>query len=471
MHLDLDGQGALQQQLVRALEAAIRHGRLPPGARLPTSRDLARDLRIARNTATLALEEIVARGLARPEPRRGLFVNAQATPADPGPASAAAPVKISRHLQPLVDEATRRDAAGVRHELSYGQPLVPPALWTAWRQALAKASERLPPDYPDPVGAPALRRATATWLAARRGLRVDADDIVIVSGAQQAFSLIARVLIDEGDVVAIEDPHYDGARLAFAAAGARFHACAVDDEGLVVAQLPEAGARLVYITPSHQFPTGALLSPSRRAALLDWATRCGALVIEDDYDGEFRYGAAPAPALHALAGGRGVIYVGTWSKLLFPALRLGYVVVPPALRPAFAAAKRIDDRGSGVIEQLAVASLVAGGTVERHLRRLARELERRRLALTDALHTQGGGRITVEGIAAGMHVVARLHGVPWSRFEALRDAARAAGVNLDPVRPQFLPATGDVAVLLGYSAAPPAAIAEAARLLCRIVAG
>jgi len=468
-YLELEGSGSLQQRLARALEVAIRSKRLPPGSRLPSSRVLSREFGIARNTVTLAVDDLIARGLAHAVVRRGVFVNtlelpAEAASAPNGPTRVAA---LSRRAQALLGAVgPQRIRTACRHELDYGQPLVSPALLHAWRLAVQNAAERLTPGYPPPTGLPALRQAIAVMLGSRRGLIVDAESIVVVAGAQQAFDLIASVLIDPDSRVGIEDPGYEGARLAYVAAGAELHACAVDDQGMRVDQLPENGAHVIHVTPSHQFPTGALLSTERRHQLLAYADRHASLIVEDDYDAELRFGAAPSPSLYALAGGQTVIYVGTFSKMLFPAMRLGYMVVPQSLRPAFAAAKLVADRGSSMLEQAAVADMLASGAVDRHLRKLGRELERRRFALTDTIKRHASDRIEITGINAGMHVVATLRNLPWSRFDELQSMTGSMGLHLVPVRPRLLEVEGDITVLLGFSAAAPAAIADAAGCLC-----
>lgn len=468
-YLELTGPGSLQHRLARALEAAIRSKRLPSGARLPSSRVLSREYGVARNTASLAVDDLVARGLAHAVPRRGVFVNpiASTVGTTRAPSGTTRAVALSRRAQALLVSVDLQQAPNAfRHELDYGQPLVSSSLLHAWRLAVQNAATRLAPDYPPLTGLAALRQSIAVMLAKRRGITVDADSIVVVAGAQQAFDLIASVLIDPGTRVGIEDPGYEGARLAYIGAGAELHACGVDDQGMQVHQLPLNGAQVVHVTPSHQFPTGVLLSTERRHELLAYADRHASLIIEDDYDSELRFGSVPAPSLYALADRQSVIYVGTFSKMLFPAMRLGYMVIPHSLLPPFTAAKLVADRGSSVLEQAAVADMLASGAVDRHLRKLGRDLERRRCALTDAVEKHALGRIEIRGINAGMHVVARICDIPWSRFDELQSLAGSMGLHLVAVRPQMLEAQGDIVVLLGFSAAAPAAISDAVRCLC-----
>jgi GntR family transcriptional regulator/MocR family aminotransferase len=469
LFLSLDGAGTLQQRLVRALTAAILDGRLAAGARLPSTRELAREFGLARNTAVLAIEELVALGLAAPRARAGVFVADRArlaeVPAAPPPATPLPGLsERARRAQELFI-GRARPAPELRQSFSYGHPLVPPALLRAWRSALVAAAEHAPLVYPDPAGWWPLRCAIAASLARRRGVVARPEQVVVVTGAQQAFDLCARLLLDPGDLAVIEDPHYEGLHQALVAAEARIHYGAVDEEGLRLDTLPLAGARLVCITPSHQFPTGVLLSQARREALLRWAAAHDAWVLEDDYDGEFRYGQRPAPAICSLPGGERVIYVGTFSKLLFPALRLGFIVLPEPLLPAFTAQKLIADRGSGVIEQVALARLLEEGAVDRHLRWLAGELRRRRSALLRALERYCGDDIRITGISAGMHVaitVPRLRLVDTVR---LVEAVARQGVAVETVAPRAAHPDAVATLLLGYAAAPAEALAAAAEAL------
>src|SRR5690606_19897302 len=235
-----------------------------------------------------------------------------------------------------------------------------------------------------------LREQICDYLSRRRGVPTAPEDVLVTSGTQQAFALAARVLLEPGDSVVLEEPHYRGARQAFAAHGAHARGCRVDAEGIVPAALP-GGARLAVVTPSHQFPTGALLPLSRRMELLDWAARERAWLIEDDYDGEFRYGGRPLAALKSLDRDGRVLYIGSFSKALFPALRLGYMVVPASLREAFVAAKWLEDRGCNALEQAALAHFMADGGFERHLRRAAVALRARRAAMLAGLKRHAAG--------------------------------------------------------------------------------
>jgi GntR family transcriptional regulator/MocR family aminotransferase len=306
----------------------------------------------------------------------------------------------------------------------------------AYQAALLQHQQRL--YYAPPEGDALLRRALQGYLARARGLSCDAEQIVIVHGSQQAIDLCARILLDPGDAFAFEDPGYLMARRCFEATGAKLLAVPVDDQGLDTAQLPDDDrVRLAYTTPSHQFPLGAMLPIARRQELLQWAGRRRAWIIEDDYDGEFRYGQRPIDALQAIDREGRVIYVGTFSKALSPQLRLGYLVLPPELQRVFRQAKRLTDRHAPVLEQRALASLIDSGGYERHVRRVRRENERRRAALLDAIAHHLPPDARVAGTSAGLHVVLWLPSVPQQDEPALVAAARERGVGVHPVSPLF----------------------------------
>jgi GntR family transcriptional regulator/MocR family aminotransferase len=300
-----------------------------------------------------------------------------------------------------------------------------------------------------------------------RGLKADPDRIMIVNGTQQALDLICRVLLSPGDRVLMEEPHYTGARCAFQAAGAELVFSPVDDDGMRIPR-PVPGkraCRLAYVTPSHQFPTGAVLSIERRLELLAWASRSGAFIVEDDYDGEYRYDGQPLQALSGFDREGSTIYVGTFSKILFPALRLGYLVLPEPLVEPFVATKAVGDTGTAALEQLALADFINSGHFDRHLRRTTTSNAARRQALVAALRQQFEDRVEICGANAGLHVFAWLKGKSGDPIRNASERAENAGVGLytaDPFYPKPPDRTG---ILLGYAALRERDIREGIRRL------
>jgi GntR family transcriptional regulator / MocR family aminotransferase len=363
--LQLDDHGPRYLQLARALKQAILERRCAPATRLPATRVLARELGLSRNTVLAAYEQLAAEGFIEGRVGSGCYVAALSgseTVRESAP-QPKRPRKIilarrGQRIAAVYDRAIPgRQHRGLRYNLQYGLPMANTQLASAWRRELNYAAAHAQTDYPDPQGLPELRQEVCGYLARRRGIVASPDEVLIVSGTQQAFALAADVLLDDGDRVVLEDPHYQGARQVFQAHGAKLVTCPVDGDGIITHALPK-NARLALVTPSHQFPTGAVLSLARRMDLLAWAERNRCWLIEDDYDGEFRFDARPLAALKSLDRGDRVIYFGTFSKVLFPSLRLAYMVVPPGLRQAFVAAKWLSDRGCPAIEQAALARLI-----------------------------------------------------------------------------------------------------------------
>lgn len=468
MYLELDGQGARYAQLIRALKGAILDGRVTAGARLPASRTLARELDVSRNTVLAAYEQLQAEGFLLGRVGSGSFVAnvGSVMPPRRSPNALVAPLtSFARRALTNTDGKCipGRQHQDLRYNLQYGLPLANSMLASVWRREISRAAEHVEFDYPDAQGVVALREQVCDYLARRRGVAALPQDILIVSGTQQAFALAARVLLETGDTVVLEDPHYRGARQAFTTHGARARGCPVDVDGLMPRALP-ASARLAVVTPSHQFPTGALLPLARRVELLDWATERRTWLIEDDYDGEFRYGGRPLAALKSLDRDGRVIYIGSFSKALFPALRLGYMVLPAVLRDAFVAAKWLEDRGCNALEQAALANFMADGGFERHLRRAAVALRARRSAMLSGLKRHANDLVEVVDSNAGMHLTAWLTHANHGECERLVAHARTRGLGLYTVAPYCLKAPPRPGLVLGYAGLPPADIEVAMRL-------
>lgn len=479
--LDNAAPTPLFRQLYEALRQAILSRRLAPGDRLPSTRDFAKALAVSRTTVTVAYDQLLAEGYLVARTGAGTFVSSELPDAllklaGPEPAAPATrpplPLSLSAYGVRLATAGPLRGStppAAITFG-HYGRPALDEFPIDTWRRLMLRhaRSGRAPLGYTEDIqGHAPLREALATHLQRSRAVRCTPDQIVIVGGSQQGLDLTARLLVDVGDGVALEEPGYLGARHAFMTAGARLMPVPVDDAGLLVDQLP-AGVKLVHVTPSHQFPTGVVLSLPRRLALLDWARTQGALIVEDDYDSEFRYGERPIPSLQGLDTAGVVLYIGTFSKLLFPALRLGYLVVPPEWAPLFARAKWLADRQSSLLEQLALTDFIVEGHLERHLRRMRVLYEGRRRCLLQALHDHLGDRVTILGDRAGLHVTLRLR--TQLDGEAIVQRAAALGAGIATTRACYMGKPEETELVLGYADLDEALIEEGVRRLAAALA-
>jgi GntR family transcriptional regulator/MocR family aminotransferase len=465
----LGGGAPLSQQIYQAFRRAILAGEMAPAARLPSTRALGLELGVSRNVVLLAYEQLLAEGYAEGRAGSGTYVAAalpegtRAARPQRGlrPVHATRPGRLSRYGRRLAEippasPTTWPFEQRLPYDFRYGVPSpedFPHGVWRGIVTRRMRAGSLEAMAYARPEGHAPLRQALAAYLRRARGVVWNPAQIIIVNGSQQALDLTARVLLDPGDHVVIEDPQYQGARRVFAAAGALAAPVSVDADGLDVARIPRrsAAARLAYVTPSHQFPTGVVMSLARRLALLEWAERTGAYIVEDDYDSEYRYEGRPIEAVQGLDTAGRVIYMGTLSKVLFPALRLGYLVLPPPLVEPFIAAKWLTDRHTATFEQEVLADFVADGHFERHLRRARTRNAARRKALLDALDEHLGDRVEIMGANAGVHLVV------WLRDESPRGlgrviaAAAEAGVGVYPVAPYYIEPPRRAGLILGYA--------------------
>lgn len=467
MFLELDGKGPNYAQLIRAIKAAILGGRMVSGARLPSTRALARELGLSRITVLAAYEQLRAEGYIQSQVGSGSYVNSlQTEPVlhPPVDESIAPPSRYAERARAVQNRLLARVHHGVRFDLQYGEPQTNPGLNAAWGRELARAATYTPLRASPSLGHLPLREQICRYLAHRRGVQVTPEQVLIVNGSQQAIALTARVLIDEGDTVVMEDPHYFGAWQELTAHGAQLLPVATDHEGLICAELPKRAPRLVYVTPSHQFPAGSTLSLSRRLELLRYAEANQCWVLEDDYDSEFRYDAQPLAALRSLDRGDRVIYVGTFSKVLSGSLRLGYMVLPAALRDDFVNAKFLCDFSCPTIEQAALAHFMESGGFERHLRRTTKVLHARRDALIAGLHRHAGKRVQVADSHAGMHVVIWLPDYDDAQVDALIAGAHAAGLGLYSMTPYYHQRPAIPGLLLGYGGLSTTELDDAMRL-------
>ncbi|MGW5773244.1 MocR-like pyridoxine biosynthesis transcription factor PdxR [Streptomyces longwoodensis] len=477
--------GGLTAWLADRLRSAIADGRLPVGTRIPASRVLAEELRVTRGVVTEAYRRLSESGQIAGRGRGGtVVVAAPACPVPPATEGGDAG-EVGRSE---AEEATGGDAfftapphrdglvdalrgLPCRIDLSPGVPDLAAFPRTAWLRAeRAVLAAATPADfgYGSPQGAPALRRAVVGWLARNRGIRADPDEVVVVAGVAQALGLLAQLLRADGvDRVAVEDPGSLGARQQLEYGGLTTVPVPVDAGGLDVDALRAGGARAVLMTPAHQFPTGVVLDGERRRELLRWAAG-GGVVIEDDYDAEHRYDRPPVPALRSLLPDA-VCYAGSVSKLLAPALRVGWLLVPPHLRDALVTAKRYADLGNGVLTQLVLARLMDSGELERHLRHVRRRHRRRRDVMLRAVEAHLPGA-RVHGAAAGLHLLVTFADGPGSRVPdtALAAAALAQGVKAHPLSwHRLIP--GPPGLVLGYAAGAAHEIEEGITLIGEVL--
>ncbi|MDQ2890332.1 MAG: PLP-dependent aminotransferase family protein [Gemmatimonadota bacterium] len=482
---------ALWRQIYDQLREAIVTGRLPAGVQLPATRVLAKDILVSRNSVSTAYDQLRAEGYLVHRQRLGTFVAAVVPDlvARPsllsGSKSGIAELKhaessqhasLSRTGMIFVRAAERlavRPGLGSSRDpipFRIGDPAVDAFPVALWGRLIARRwrTGRVPLGYSNPAGVRVLREAIAAYLTASRGVRCDPKQVFIASGTQQAVDLATRLVLSPGDAVWVENPGYPGARSAIEGCGATIVPVPVDNDGLAVEHglAMNRFARAAYVTPSHQFPLGAVMSISRRLALLEWAAEADAWIFEDDYDSEFRYSSRPLPSLQGLDERGRVIYVGTFSKTLFPALRLAYLVSPPSLVDAFQAACALGGRYAPTDTQLVVADFITEGHFDHHLRRMRALYAMRQEALISDVMELLSEWLEVAPSAAGLHLVAWLReGVPNAR--AVSALAADAGVEVGALSNYTEHPLGREAVLLGYGAFEPANMRTAAIHLAR----
>jgi GntR family transcriptional regulator/MocR family aminotransferase len=476
--LERGGARPLQQQLYQRLREDILAGRLAPGTRLPATRTIASDLGVARNTVVAAFAQLTHEGylaarvgsgtqVAELAPEALLAVGAPAARRD----IAGRRPTLSRRAATWLT-ARRPSPHPTRRAFQPGLPETgefPHAVWARLVQRHARRPGRGTLGYAHAVGLPALRAAISGYLGAARGVVCTPEQVFVVAGTQAGLDLVCRLLVDPGDPVWMEEPGYLGARGALLGAGARLIPVPVDAEGIEVARGAAMAprARLVYTTPSHQHPLGMTMSLPRRLALLKWAAAHGAWIIEDDYDSEYRYRGRPIAAMQGLDGGGRVVYLGTFSKTLLPALRAGYVVVPPALVEPMTAAIRNTGHSMPTLVQAALADFLTEGHFAAHVRRMRGLYAERQAALVAAIGRHGGGRVRVDAEDAGMQLAARFTTTRDDRTFAA--ALAAAGVVAAPLSAYYLGRPRLRGLLLGYAAVPEREIGPAVQTLARVL--
>ena len=461
--------------LADAIRAAIIDGRLQAGAPLPATRLLAGDLGVSRGVVVEAYQRLADEGLVSARSRAGTRVLGVSRPAERRPRPAERRPRAAERRPRAAGPADpallpQRWRARAEIDLSPGVPDLsgfPRAAWMRAERLVLEQASVADLGYGDPRGSQWLRTELAGWLARTRGLRADPGDIIIVTGVAQALALLARVLRARAvGEIAVEDPGSRGSRDELAYWGLRPVPVPVDEHGLQVDELARGDARAVLLTPAHQFPTGVVLAPRRRRDLLDWAAAADALIVEDDYDAEYRYDRAPVPALQASAPGL-VAYAGSTSKTLAPGMRLGWLIPPSRLHADLVEAKHASDLGSPALPQLVLARLIASGELEQHIRLVRKRQRSRRDALLRALREHLPAA-RVQGIAAGLHLLITFPGLA-AQDTDLAEAILRAGVLVHPLswhrqRP------GVPGIVLGYAVHTPDQLHEAARRIAQVVA-
>jgi GntR family transcriptional regulator / MocR family aminotransferase len=469
--LDRASPVSLSRQLAGALRQAIGEGRIGAGARLPSTRALAGELGLARSTVVGVFEQLAAEGYISGRPGSGYVVAAPLTDAEPrGRNEPAAPRPLSRHGESL--RAYAPPPRGLPRPFEPGHAEVDSRFIAAWKRLSARVlsgRSRLAWGYGDPQGEPELRRAIADYLAAARGVRCTPEQIVLTSGTQQGLSLAARVLIDPGDRAWVEDPCYRAALDILRAAEAEIVPVPVDAHGLDIAAGPRAKTppRLVYTTPSRQYPLGMAMPLARRVSLLAWAAAAGVWVIEDDYESEFQAPGRMLPSLQGLDRAGRVIYLGTFSKLLFPSLRLGYAVLPEDLVAPFVAARHLADRQSSALIQAVMTDFMLDGHFARHLKRMRARYAERQQFLTEQVSRHCAGLLDIRPVESGMYLTAWLP-QGWSDRAASAVLAEA-GIVAPPLSSFTLETAREPGLVLGYTGHDEGAMARAVERMAAVL--
>ncbi len=464
-----DGRANLSRQIYRQIQAAVLDGRLRPGDALPPSRELATRLAVSRTTVSAAYERLAAEGFVTTRTGAGTYVSCLSLPERPTEQAREPGALRARELWDTIPEPpVLTDTPPFDFRVGLTDTRMFP--YATWRRLLSNQLRHSAIGTGGHIGSeghPGLRAAVARHVHVARNVRAHPDDVLITSGSQQGMDLVGRALLEPGACMAIEEPGYNIPRLIYRALGARVVGVPVDQEGLVVDALPD-DARLVYVTPSHQMPTGVPMSLSRRMALLSWAKRHDAAILEDDYDTEFRYTGQPLEPLHSLDRSGRVLYLGSFSKVLIPTLRLGFVVTPPSLRHALRAAKFVTDWHTNLPVQAALAEFIDDGGLTQHIRRLRSAYQARHGLINAALT----GPLTpwLEPIPAwaGLHQSAYLRAGTTEDLARLQARCAQAGLSFQRFSQV---ATGGTrpGLLLGYGAIPTARVPEGLRLLAEHV--
>jgi GntR family transcriptional regulator/MocR family aminotransferase len=479
--LDSGKKSPIYRQLYEWFRQAIVAGQLRPGQRVPSTRNLAAELKISRISVAGAYEQLQAEGyfetfvgagtcVAKSIPDEAFRAIEKRSPSSKRDPRRHGPRRVSSRVGSMrvKPQTWSNNLVAFRVSLPALEQF-PMEVWSKLVNRSSRDQTRQLMAYGDAKGLRPFREAIAEYLGAVRALRCEPSQVLVTTGSQQGIQLAAQVLLDAGDRVWIEEPGYPGALQALKMAGARMIPVPVDHEGLNVKEgIRRAGkARAVYITPSHQYPLGMTMSASRRMLLLNWAARAGAWIIEDDYDSEFRFGTRPISSLQGLDSSACVIYVGTFSKVMFPALRLGYVVVPKDLVEAFSTVRDASDQFSSTLYQAVMTAFIRGGHFARHIRKMRMLYMERRAALVEAIQHQMGDKLEIIGSEAGMHLVALLP--PGVNDVAVATKAATIGISAMPLSSCYLNRPVRSGLILGYGGTDPQQIREGVRKLAPLI--
>ena len=454
LHISLVGRRNLSREIYRQVSRAIIEGRLQPGERLPSSRELAKGLAVSRMTVNVAYDRLVGEGYVLSRQGAGMFVSELAAkvaikPAVRSPGGALRPRAVWESLA-LQDPF----AHAADYDFRTGIPDASLFPYRAWRRCLSHATEPVgaaPGAYQDPAGLSDLRAEIARRIGSSRGVEASKEDVIVVNGTQQALDVIARVVLSPGDIIAVERPGYFLPSALFQSLGLRVAGVPVDKEGIDVSAIPR-GAQAVYVTPSHQFPLAVTMSFERRIALLAWAERNNAAVIEDDYDTEFRFGGRPLDSLKSIDTKGHVIYVGSFSKTMLPLLRLGFLIPPPALRKALIHAKFVSDWHTSGVTQAALARFMAEGDFARHIRKMTGVYRERRSLIAQIVARDFGEYLQLLPSEAGLHAAALCPGFDSERLRAVALSAARRRVAIQTYSPEAKNCRGRAGMMLGYGA-------------------
>lgn len=452
-HVSLVGRRDLSGEIYRQIRRAILDGRLAPGDRLPATRELARALAVSRMTATVAYERLAGEGFTTSRVGAGTYVSEDAAHWRSAPSRRSSGALKPRAAWNGVSLPSAFEYPA-RYDFRTGLPDMHLFPHRAWARLVARTLRSLGPAggmYEHSAGHRELRSALARHVGTARAVGASADDIVVTNGTQQALDVAARALLAPGDCIAVEDPGYQPPRYLFQSLGLRVVAVPVDREGLVVDALPK-GARAVYVTPSHQYPLGVAMTLPRRQALLAWAERNGAAIIEDDYDSEFRFGGRPLEPLQTLDAAGHVVYIGSFSKTMLPGLRLGFLVAPASLHLALHKAKFVSDWHTSTLLQLALARFIEDGGYARHIRRMSAVYRERHRILRTMLAREFADHLEVIPSDTGLHITATARAASIAEIAAVARRAREAGVAVQTLSSFCVHRPAHAGLMLGYGA-------------------